>query len=60
MNPNESLLISWAGSFATIVMFEDALQILSGIGTIAFTATMIIKNIQSIKKNKKDVHKDSE
>ena len=59
MNPNESLIISWAGSFATIVMFEDALQVLSGIGTIAFTVTMIIKNIQSIKKNKKDVRKNS-
>jgi len=59
MHPNESLLISWAGSFATIVMFDDTLQILSGIGTIAFTVTMIIKNIQSIKNNGKDVRKNN-
>jgi energy-converting hydrogenase Eha subunit H len=59
MHPNESLIISWAGSFATIVMFDDTLQILSGIGTIAFTVTMIIKNIQSIKNNQKDVRKNN-
>ena len=56
MLPNESLAISWLGSIATIVMFEDSLAIISGLGTIIFTATMIVKNVQEIikKRNEKD------
>jgi hypothetical protein len=53
MLPNESLAISWLGSLATIVMFEDSLAVISGLGTIIFTTTMIIKNVQEIRRQSK-------
>ena len=53
MLPNEQLAISWMGSLATIVMFEDGLAIISGLGTIIFTTTMIIKNVQEIRRKGK-------
>lgn len=52
MNANESLIISWAGSFATIFVMDDIMQTITGIGTILFTVTMIVKNIQEIIKKR--------
>lgn len=52
MNANESLIISWAGSFATIFVMDDIMQTITGLGTILFTITMIVKNIQEIIKKR--------
>ena len=56
MNPNESLFVSWVGSFATIFVMDDIMQTITAMGTIIFTVTMIVKNIQEIikKRNEKD------
>lgn len=52
MHSNDSLIISWIGSFATIFIMDDIMQTLTGIGTILFTVTMIVKNVQEIIKKR--------
>ena len=59
MSEFNGLAVSWVGSLATIMWLDTALAVVSGIFTIALTASMLIKNIQTIKKNRKDVRKDS-
>ena len=57
MNSTEGLLLSWVGSFLTIMWVEESIAVLSGLGTIVLTATLIVKNVQEIKKKREEMDK---